>query len=75
MSECPKCEGFGSVCLECRLELGDCECGADAKPWKCEECHGTGAITDQGDLFGRDVCTFPDCDTDCPGRQPAEIAA
>lgn len=74
MAECPKCEGFGSVCLECGMELVACECGKNSKPWKCEECHGRGTVNAQIEMILA-ICTFPDCASDCPGRQPAEIAA
>jgi hypothetical protein len=36
--ECPKCQGIGTVCLNCNEPIDDCECGEDAMPCPCEEC-------------------------------------
>jgi len=40
--ECSRCQGIGSVCLNCEMPIDDCECMDDSMPCPCDECHGTG---------------------------------
>lgn len=42
MSDCQKCDGTGSVCLNCNQPMDDCACFDEAEPCTCDFCQGTG---------------------------------
>lgn len=42
MGDCPKCDGIGSICLNCNQAIDECECEEDSMPCTCDACKGAG---------------------------------
>ena len=43
---CPKCNGIGTLCVECSVPVESCTCELDDKvrSISCNECLGTGFV-------------------------------